>query len=439
MKLGFARLLAWLFLYALLALVPLGLALSIERPAPRGLLIELGAMLGLLGLGVLSMQLVISGRHRWFARGMGQDNLLQFHRQTGLLAWLLVLAHPLTLFVGDPAFLSYLDPRDNLLRAVSLSFVLIATTFLIASSLWRVGMGLQYEWWRAIHATLALVIVANGLVHALLVDHYTADMATKVSLAGAIGIPLALLIETRLLRPWRLSRRPWQVVSVDEIAGDATRLVLEAVEHGGMPFQAGQYAWLTLGDSPFSVQQHPFSMSSDCSQPRRLEFTAKHSGDFTCGLPKVAPGTRAWLEGPYGAFSIDPSAGRRAVFIAGGVGITPIMSMLRRCCTEQWRQQMWLIYANDNQDAMLFRDTLDSLADQLSLTVVHVLASPGDSWTGETGYVDEALLARHLPKDDGEIDYFLCGPPPMMDQVEPILRKRGVALAHLHSERFDII
>ena len=106
---------SWLLLYIiLLAILPLGLglALGIERPAPRALTVEIGAMLGLLGLGVLGMQLVISGRHRWFASGVGQDNLLQFHRRTGIFAWLLVLAHPITLFIADSNFLAYLDPRE---------------------------------------------------------------------------------------------------------------------------------------------------------------------------------------------------------------------------------------------------------------------------------------------------------------------------------------
>ncbi len=436
---GLGKTLAWLLVYIALALAPMLIALSGERPAPRSLLVEIGAMFGLLGLGVLAMQLVMSGRHRWFAPGFGQDNLLQFHRQSGQFAWLLVLAHPLTLIVGDRDFLDYLDPREDLLRALAQIFVLIAATTLLVTSLWRLALGLSYEVWRTLHATLSLLIVAIGLGHALLVDHYSAGMATKIALLLVIALPLLLLLESRLLRPWRLKHRPWRLVEREPLPGESIRLVLEAEGHRGMHFKPGQYAWLTLGGSPFSLQQHPFSMASPASQADRLEFFAKQSGDFTRSLSDVETGTRAWLEGPYGVFTMNLGAGRRTVFIAGGIGITPVLSMLRSCAEQGCKQPMWLIYANDGEDEITLGEELDVLSDRLSLTVTHVLKEPPDGWQGETGLVDGDLLARTLPEDGADIDYFVCGPKPMMDKVEPALRQRGVSVRRLHSERFDLV
>lgn len=436
---GLGKTVAWQLVYIALALSPMLIALSGERPAPRSLLVEFGAMLGLLGLGLLAMQLVMSGRHRWFAPGFGQDNLLQFHRQTGQFAWLLVLAHPLTLIIGDQEFLLYLDPREDLLRALSLIFVLLAVTTLLASSLWRLALGLSYEVWRTVHATLSLLVLATGLGHALLVDHYTAGITTKAVLALWISVPLLLLLESRLLRPWRLKHRPWRLVEREAECGEAVRLVLEAEGHSGLNFVSGQYAWLTLGPSPFSLQQHPFSMASPATRRDRLEFVAKQVGDFTQSLSTVEIGTKAWLEGPYGVFTMDPGAGRRAVFIAGGIGITPVISMLRTCADLGCEQQMWLIYANDNENQVTLGKEIDALREQLELTVTHVLDDPPEEWQGESGYVDADLLARRLPPDEDDIDYFVCGPAPMMDSVEPALRKRGVGLRRLHSERFDLV
>ncbi|TVR65083.1 MAG: hypothetical protein EA420_04020, partial [Candidatus Competibacteraceae bacterium] len=264
--------LAWLVLYGLLALLPMGLALGIERPPPRGLLVEIGAMLGLLGLGMLATQLVTSGRQRWFAAGVGQDNLLQFHRRTGLMAWILVLVHPLLLMVGDPGFVAWIDPRVDPLRAGTLAGLVVALSALIVSSLWREPLGLQYETWRTIHAVLALFVVAGGLGHALMAAHHTGGAATQWAVSVVIAIPLLLLLETRLWRPWRLRRHPWRVAEVEVRRAGSTRLVLEADGHPGMAFKPGQFAWLTLGDTPFSLQQHPFSMSSSPTHPTRLEF-----------------------------------------------------------------------------------------------------------------------------------------------------------------------
>lgn len=433
------RIFAWLLAYLGLALLPMAVAMLGSRPPPRELLVEAGAMLGLLGLGVLAGQLVISGRHRWFAAGVGQDNLLQFHRNTGVFGWLLVLAHPILLMLGDSAFLAWLDPREDLLRALTMAALLLGTTVLAVTSLWRVSLGLQYETWRTIHAALSLLVVAGGLAHALMGAHHTAGLPTQLMLVGVVGVPLALLVETRLWRPWRLRRRPWRIVEIEERRAESTRLVLRADGHAGMQFRAGQYAWLTVGGTPFSLQQHPFSMASSPTDPTRLEFIAKQVGDFTGSLPDLEPGTRAFLEGPYGVFSIDVEANRRAVFIAGGIGITPILSMLRACRERGHSQPMWLLYGNNDEGEIVAREALEDLAGEMPLTLVHVLAEPSDDWDGATGYIDEELLAQELPPDADDIDYFVCGPQPLMDKVEPALKSRGVDTLRLYSERFDLV
>jgi len=422
-----------------LALLPMLIAVSGDRPAPRNLLIESGAMLGLLGLGVLAMQLVITGRHRWFAGSLGQDNLLQFHRQVGIFGWLLVLAHPLCMVLGSPVYLAFLDPRAGWVRAVTLYLVLLAATALIVTTLWRRRFHLQYEWWRAIHAALALLVVIGGLGHALMADHYTAGWLTKALLGGIIFVPLLLLIETRLLRPWRLRQLPWQVTGVEQRSGGVTRLVLRPKGHPGMRFLPGQFVWMTLGPTPYALQQHPFSIASAANEPDRIELAIKPLGDFSASVADVACGTRAWLEGPYGTFSIDVTSGRRAVFIAGGIGITPMIGMLRTCRARRCKQPLWLVDANNEQRDIIFRNEIESLREALALRVVHVLVEPPPGWQGETGFVDEALLDRVLPPDEEDIDYFVCGPTPMMNLVEPALRARGVAADRLHSERFELV
>lgn len=435
------KLFAWLLAWMALCLLPLCAVWLGERPPPRGLLVESGAMLGMLGLGMLAMQCVLTGRHRWFARGVGQDNLLQFHRRTGVAAWVIVLMHPALLMAGEPAFLAWLDPTEDALRAAGVGCLALATTTLIVSSLWRVSLKLRYETWRTAHAVLSLFVVAGGLGHALMGQHHTAGLAAQLLLVVVVGVPLALLLEARLYRPLRLARRPWRVVAVEDCRAKSTRLVLEADDHDGLAFRPGQYAWLTLGDSPYALQQNPFSMASAPTDPRRVEFIAKQVGDFTGSLPDVEPGTRAFLEGPYGIFSMDVVARRRAVFVAGGIGITPILSMLRACRDRGHAQPMWLVYGNQDEGDIIARDTLEALAATLPLTIVHVLSDvdDADDWDGETGYIDGDLLDRHLPADADDIDYFVCGPKPLMDKVEPALRARGADALRLYSERFDLV
>lgn len=439
MNLGWLRAGLWWLAWIALALLPMAVALIGERPPARGLLIEFGVLLGFLGLGVLSMQAVSSGRQRWFARGIGQDDVLQFHRQTGLFAFVLVLAHPLTLFIADPAFLSYLDPREELLRALALGFVLLASAFLIASSLWRLSFRLSYEVWRLLHGGLALAIVVLGLAHALMVAHYTAPFWKQAALTALIGASLYLMLETRLLRPLRTRRCRYRVEKVEAKRGDCTSLLLSPAGERRLRFRPGQFAWLSIGRHPWRLQQHPFSLVTSADD-ETVGFTIKALGDFTKSLADLEPGTSAWLEGPYGIFTYEPGqSSRGVVFIAGGVGITPFMSMLRTAQARGLHEPVLLIYGSETWDEVIFRDELAELAETLPLTIVHVLKDGHEGWSGETGYVDEDFLDRHLPEHVAELPCYICGPDALTDVAEPALRRRGVPAQHLYAERFDMV
>lgn len=439
MNLGWWRALAWWLAWLGLTLLPMAIALAPPRPASAGFVPELGRLLGLLGLGVLIAQAAISGRQRWFAPGLGQDDLLQFHRVVGIGGLALVLCHPLLMFAGDPAFLAWLDPRADALRAITLAGLGVALLALVVSSLWRQALRISYEHWRLLHGVLAIVVVAGGLGHALMAGHLTGAGWKQATLGLLAFASVALVLETRLLRPWRLRRRAWQVTAVRPERGGCTTLALAPEGHAGLRFAPGQYAWLTLGERPLRLQQHPFSMASSADE-REIAFTIKAQGDFTGSLAAVRPGTHAWLEGPYGVFTWRPGAcPGGAVFVAGGVGITPIMSMLRTARDRGGREPLWLVYGNGGWDEVLFREELDALAEALPLTVVHVLEEAPDDWPGETGHIDAALLRRHLPADLSTMAGFVCGPPALADAAGPVLLDLGLPSRNLYAERFDLV
>ncbi len=100
----------------------------------------------------------------------------------------------------------------------------------------------------------------------------------------------ALVGHVRLARPWRLLRNPYRVAAVRRESGDAYTLVLEPEGHAGMQFQPGQFAWLTLGASPFALKEHPFSIASSAARTGTIEFGIKAVGDFTRSVANVQQG-----------------------------------------------------------------------------------------------------------------------------------------------------
>jgi predicted ferric reductase len=429
----------WLGLYIVIVVAPLAVAGLGDVPPGRGFWMEFAVGLGFVGLAMMWLQFALTARFHWIAPTFGLDTLMQFHRQAGLVAFALVLAHPLILFLVDTQYLHYLNPFDELPRAAALIAVTGALVLLIGSTLWRTTLGIPYEWWRAAHALLALFVVFVGLVHILRVGFYVDDLWKQALWVGLTAVAMGLLVHTRIVRPWRMLKRPYRVVEVTTERGNSWTLTLEPEGHEGLRFEPGQFAWLTLGDSPFALEQHPFSFSSSAERPERLGFTIKALGDFTAHAGETPPGTRAYIDGPYGAFTLDEDAKDGAVFIAGGVGVTPVMSILRTLRDRGDERRFTLIYGVGSLDTMVFRDELEEMRQTLDLELVFVPRESPEAWEGERGTISTELLERRLPPDEGRtLRYLVCGPPPMMDLVERYLRDRGVPPRHINAERFDI-
>jgi 3-phenylpropionate/trans-cinnamate dioxygenase ferredoxin reductase subunit len=432
----------WLTLYVVAVLSPLLVLLVGSPPADRDFWTELSVGAGFVGLSVLCLQFVLTARFRQVAAPYGMDMILQFHRQIAFTALALVLAHPIILLASDHwaglGLLNVFTAPWGIKLGIT---ALLALALLIGLSVGRQALRLSYEAWRASHGVLAILVVAAGLGHILTVGHYL-DLPWKRALWDAFILGMVgLLFYTRLGKPLRLWRRPYMIDRVEHERGDTTTIVLKPVGHAGRHFHPGQFAWVRLGDTPFSLQEHPFSYSSSAENPHEVAFTIKALGDFTATVRDLRPGTKAYVDGPYGAFGIDrlPPDAAGFVLVAGGVGITPFVSILRTMADRGDRRPVTLLYASRNWEVATFREELDALADRMRLTVVHVLDKPPEGWQGERGFVTPDLLARHLPEDRRSWYYLLCGPPPMMAAVERTLLDLGVPVGHLSAERFNLV
>jgi predicted ferric reductase len=431
-RIGFS----WMLVFILLSLVPMGIALLGERPPFRNFLEELGIAMGLIGLGMMGAQFIFSGRFHWVAPTFGMDNITQYHREIGIVSFLFVLAHPVLMLVADWDYLSFFDPRENLPRAIALSYVTVAIFAIVASSLWRTAFKLSYEKWRLLHGFLALSIVFVGIVHSIQVSHYLDPLWKKIALAATMGGCMYLVLHTRLVRPWINRNYPYRVVKVKPEKDSSWSLSLEADGHERLKFITGQFVWITLGPTPFSLQQHPFTIASS-DRDKYITLTAKESGDFTGSWGSIKPGTRAFLEGPFGSFT--PEVDKHLFLVMGGIGVTPAMSMLRTMRDTKDPRQAILIYGSSKWKDVTFRDELEELEKEIDLKVVHLLSEPEDDWEGETGFVTEELLKKYLPENPDDFMYFICGPGELMDVTEVSLRKLGIDWRKVYTERFEIV
>ncbi len=432
----------WILVYLLLVSAPLIVLLLGETPEGREFWRELSVALGFAGLAMMSLQFVLTARFKFVKAPYGADIVYHFHRQVSLVAFALILAHPLLLFLFSPETLKLLNLFAAPWRAWAGVTAVLLLAALIAVSLWRKRFKIDYTTWRIWHGILATAVVILAIVHVVLARHYL-NTPWKQALWISYGVFWAgLLVYVRILKPALLLIHPYVVESVTAERGNAWSLTVKPKDHPGLKFHPGQFAWITVRNSPFSEAEHPFSFSSSASHPDRLTFTIKELGDFTSQIKTLKPGQLVYVDGPFGHFSTDrhPHAEQFA-FIAGGVGITPIMSMLRTLADRGDRRPLTLFYASKDWESTIFREEIEQLKSRLNLKVVNVLDQPPDDWDGEKGFITQAMLERHLskPSKPNSIEIFICGPQPMMTAVEQVLVNLGIPFGDYHSERFNLV
>lgn len=430
--------LLWLGLYLAAVTLPL-FALLVGGPAAgRGWTWDFAMALGYAGLAVLGIQFALTARFRRATAPFGIDLIYYFHRYLALVGLTLVLAHYLVLRGHNPAALGAFDPR--LAPAHMSAGRLALALFVLVSvlSLARRALRLEYDRWRVLHAAMATAGLALALWHLAGSGHYL-DRPWKQALWLVYGLFwIGLIAWVRLLRPWHVARAPWRVAAVRPERGLVWTLVLEPSTGQRLHFAPGQFAWLTLRASPFAMQEHPFSIASSAERGPGIELSIKALGDFSAGIKDIRPGEVAWVDAPYGTFGIDQHPDAPGyVFIAGGIGIAPLLSMLRSLADRRDRRPLVLFYGNRVWDRVAFREELDMLQQVLDLRVVHVLQEAPEAWAGERGTITDAVLARHLPPGHAAREYFLCGPTPMTASVEHALAALAVPASRVHSEVFD--
>ena len=280
-------------------------------------------------------------------------------------------------------------------------------------------------------------------MHVLRIGAFVGPMPIRNLWTVCLLVLLLLFLRYRLVKPILLWRKPWQVAENIEERGDCRTLVLRPVGHEGFAFEPGQFAWLNTGRTPFQRRdQHPISFSSTAydESGRDVAFTIRALGDWSGKtVPTLQAGKRVWLDGPYGVFTADQEQGPGYVLIGGGVGITPFYSLCRTFAERGDQRPVVLFYGSGDWDQLTFRDEFDALGDKMNLKVVYVLSAPGPEWKGETGFINAKVLQRHLPKQFRRMQYFVCGPTPMMDAMEKILPEIGVPPLLIHTERFDMV
>ncbi len=427
--------------YGVLCLVPLILAALQGQPL-RNISRELSSGLVMVGYVMMLLQFVLSGRFEWLSGRIGIDRTMRFHQVASWAILAFIVVHPLLYaaprLIPDPAdalvALNRMFSSPNLRSGVIAWWLMI---LLVPVAVFRDRLPFRYELWRLSHGLFAIAIAMLGTHHTLRVGSYSADPWLAAFWIAATALALLAMIHIYVFKPLMQLSAPYRVALNRKVADRMWEITVEPERNEAIRFAAGQFVWLNLGHSPFSLTEHPFSISSAPADRPHVIFTIKESGDFTNRIGSITVGTRAYLDGPHGNFTL---AGRKVagvVFIAGGVGFAPIMGMLRQLKVERYPHPLRLIYGNRIETQILYRQEIEALREVLDFEVHYVVSEPSDEWTGLVGELTPSILDKCLAEIRGdEWLFFVCGPPPMMNSVERALFARGISRNRIVSERF---
>jgi predicted ferric reductase len=431
--------LALIAVYLLLLLLPLLLAWASEPRGTSPFLTELGRSFALIGFPILALQFVLSSRYPPISHHYGLDLVLRFHKAMAAFALCLLLLHPVLIAAGEGKWrLLYgvVLPWPIWLGKIGLLLLIVQGV----TSLWQRRL-LAFEKWRTLH-NQAVLIFGLVLVHSSIVGDDLAHLPLQL-LWGLFGLLAATAYGYhKIYRPAASRRNAYHVKEVIQESYNVRTLVLEPPA-GTAPYfyLPGQFHFLKLyrGDRRYDGEEHHFTISSSPTQPGILTSTIKESGDFSGSLGTTKPGDAVHLEGPYGRFSFLLHRDRKIlVFLAGGIGITPIMSMLRFLRDTGSERKAVLLYANKTEKDIIFARELEEMVQggHPRLRVVQVLTRPPRTWKGEYGHIDQGMIRRYCGIDINGMQFYLCGPPGMMRMLDRELKDLGVDPRQLSSERF---
>jgi predicted ferric reductase len=346
--------------------------------------------------------------------------------------------HPMFLYAPEARTLGAI--RLDIWPALIGVVLLIGLWIGACLSLWRVFLGIPYQIWYRFHRMGMFTAAVLVAVHALSVTGNLRYGWPLYALIIVLVLYVALFVWIKAMKPALLKRTRYSVSKVSPAGRDTYAVELSPPEGDVFDYAPGQFAFVTFHSESLPVERHPWTISSTPTRSQSLIFTIKCSGDFTAYIDRLKPGDTAEVDGPYGLFSYlasvrDPN--RELVMIAGGVGVTPMLSMLRYMVDVDQTRKATLIWSNKTEADILCREEIEEMKAKLpNLAVHHVLSAQAD-FQGRTGRLNQDMLKELLANSSYEAAIFVCGPPPMMDSVCGDLKEIGYSPRTIFTERFS--
>jgi predicted ferric reductase len=418
-------------LIAIIALWWLGSGPLITTGDNASIFIGLGRLVGLLAEFFILIQLILIGRIRMVERLFGFDKLNRIHRLIGYTWAICVPLHPLLLTLGYAMtsnvslwsqLVDFIFNWEDVWKAI-VGLILMIGIIIVSISIIR--KKLRYETWYFTHVFMYLGIF-------LVFQHQIKNGDTSVGIFLQYWLIVnfsvfGLVLIYRFMRPLYLAwKHQFTIEKIVEENSIVASVYISGKHIEQYHFEAGQYAHITfLAWGKWYT--HPFSFSAAPNE-NYLRLSIKRSGDFTKQIQQLPVHTRVIIDGPFGVFTERSAITKKFLFIAAGIGITPIYALIESLSKRQ--ADMVLLYGNKNKEQAIFIDELQTLPVKK-----HLIFSQEEIRGYEHGHIDKEKVIR-LVNDIKDRDVYICGPDGFMQETIQTVIDLGVPKKQIHFERF---
>ncbi len=422
--------------------VGLGLTLALQITTMRwsdissvySAIASVSRVAALIGTFFAIVGIFLVSRIPWVERGVGHDRLVTWHRKLGPWSLYLVGAHVLFIVLSFAG-------QDNVMLAVELwrmlnsfewmwpalaGFVLMVMVGVTSYKKARAKM--SYETWWIIHIYTYVAIAASFMHQILNGQMFVNHPLNRFYWTTLYVLMAASIIVYRFGIPIVRSLRHNLVVEKVVIEGPGIiSIIMKGRKLHKLAAEGGQFfSWrfLTRGHA---LMSHPYSLSAAPTE-NHLRITVKDLGDHSRSVAYLKPGTRVFVEGPYGAFTAGRATMKHIVLIGGGVGITPVRALL-----DEFKNgvQIDLIYRVSREEEVVLREELDFLQKNSGGTIrVHYLVG-----SRREHPMDAKTLQKLVPRI-ADSDIYICGPGPLVETVKAAVADLGVPKNRFHDEAF---
>ncbi len=418
----------------ILVLIPFGRWFFIEPLNYRffnfiATMTSFGQIAGIVGLVLFSINLILSLRVKVIENFVyGLNNVYNFHHKIGAVSFILLLFHPLFLVcsylsVSLKSAADFFIPFQNIpitYGSISLLLmtVLIALTFYIK---------LKYNNWKFSHKFMVLVFVFALLHSVYITSDISRDSFLRVYLLGLGVIGLLASFYQAFLSNFINHHAIYNLKSINILNPQVVELELEP-RGRKIKFFPGQFIFIRFLAGNIGTEAHPFSISSGMSE-ENLQVVIKSLGDFTDKLKDLQPGLPVSVEGPYGKFCHLNILNKNQVWIAGGVGVTPFISMARSLSNDSYHIDLYYC-VNKPEEAVL----LNELKEIELSSKIRVIP-----WfSNDRGYLNAKTIFELSPGLENK-DILLCGPAPFMFGIKKQLLDLNIKRKNIHFENFKLL